>query len=444
MPTEALKIFGEMRQALKQIQPRNAPCRAPERSVLLFRKQNGRPRKLFRDFSGGNAYRAGVPAFVFKDDNSIFGEVVGQKLFSRLDDHFVADGFTLVVVGGKLLKHPHYFRRTFGEVHTYDLRRVVYAPRGVQPRRNLKHNVGRLHFLKIKRLFPHAINDVGVRLIYSLQAVMNYNSVVGNERNDVGDGGGGGNAYVAHGFGDSCSGFDDFEHDASAAIVPENSLLRFRIHDYRVRDFVLRFVVVGDDDVDTLRFDVFDFFNRRYSAIDAYDEIGRETFYLRFKRRNRYSVTLLVAVRDIKADEIVGCGKKLQKHCNRANAVAIVVAVNENTIVVFSCPIYSFHGFADAVDFKRRLHVVKFGIEKFLHFFGCIHTSFAQKLGDFRANARAFLKIFDFRTLHFGSLDEFYCHNFCLCVTISLRKKLPNKVAGQHVCCVILRLLGND
>ena len=117
-------------------------------------------------------------------------------------------------------------------------------------------------------------------------------------------------------------------------------------------------MVVGDDGVNASRFEILHFLDCRYARINGDNELRRMIRKDFFQCVDAYSVAVFVAVgNEVKHVEFVA--QIQHKRGYRANAVAVVVAVNKHFFFVFDCFSNTRDSLLHTVDFIRRREFVQ-------------------------------------------------------------------------------------
>ena len=167
---------------------------------------------------------------------------------------------------------------------------------------------------------------------------------------------------------------NDFKHKPGSAIVVKTLFLDFRVNYYTVGYFLLRFVVIRNYDVYSSAFKVFCFADGRNAAIHGNHQRWLVLFQKCVNSRQRDAIAVVDAVRN-KVSDFVCRTQKPAKHGGSAEAVAIVIAVDNNTFFVGNRLFYSFGNLCHARNRKRILQIVNGGIKKFYRLFRRVYTS---------------------------------------------------------------------
>ncbi len=190
------------------------------------------------------------------------------------------------------------------------------------------------------------------------QAVICDDSIVVFERHNVRDRGDCDNVKILASLFSAAESFHEFERNACAAQVVKAFSCHFWIDHDAIGDSLLRLVVVGDYGVYAAAFEIFYLVNGSYARVHRDDKRGRVFGQYLFKRVYADSVAVFVAVGDeIEHVELVLQIQHERGYC--ANAVAVVVAVDEHFFLALYGKAYSLRRFFHSVVHKGGRHFFK-------------------------------------------------------------------------------------
>ena len=396
VPSEALQQVAAVLDSLVDVEAGDRARRAGGQ-VARAGQHHGGAVVDFRQARGHDADDTLVPRLVVEHDGAAVGEV--RQL---LHDVVGLLGHGLVQVLARLVilvDLPGFLqcgREVLLRQQVHRLLAVLYASRGVDARPYLEDDVAHGDFLVRQPahvddgLHPHA--GVGVQL---LQPVVGQDAVFAHDghnvrrdahRHQVQQG----NEVVefnavAHG---EC--LHELEPHAAArqVLVGIRVVKAFGVEDgHGGRQFVIRHVVVADDEVDAFLTGI------RY-LLHGLDAAVQHDNQLHTRPRgivhalHRHSIALFIAVRDVIVDVGVILLDKLVDQRDGRGAVHVIVAVNQYPFLSAHCPVQAFHGYVHILHQERVVQFGELGAEEFPRRLDRGDATLHQQPRQYRADAQ--------------------------------------------------------
>ena len=405
-----------------QVEALHAAGAAGDEAVALGEHHRGLV-EGFHQAGGHNAHHALVPGGIVHDGHVLMGQGFAalhhlQGLLGNLPVY----GLALVVVVVDLFPYPDGRAVIRGGEQFHRQPAAFHAARRVDARSNLEHDVvyadmSRLQLGQVN----HGQQALARVLVQPLEAEVGQDAVLSRHGHQVrGDGN---HLQVQQGFqqGEVQAvllhiALGQLEAHAAAAEVVEGVVAVFPLgvqDGHRSGQFVLRQMVVADDDVDSLAAGIFHFLDGLDAAVQgnhqAYPVVRGPV-----QRLVGQAVALVVAVRDIE----IHLGRKLLQegvHLRYGGgAVHVVISVNQDFFFSRNGLVHPFHGLVHVLHQEGVVKVFQAGTEKAAGLFEGFDAALDQQIGQdpvyaqFRRQLRSLLRI---SSRNESPLSFRYAHN---------------------------------
>ena len=349
---EKLRMTGKQ---LKDVDARHRARRALISFRVLARKEDGGALELLDKPCRGDAEHPRLPLGVVQHDDACAVEIYASERPLRVSDHLFAYLLTAGVVAFQLLGEAFEHEIVLVDEKSHRLHRGAYAPRRVDARSEAEHDVLRGDLLTAREHLhspPRGTRE-------HPEPVPRYDAVVADERHDVRHRRDGADVEIILIFIPEERVYEPERHPR-AAVVRKTFARDLGVHDDAVRQLSLRLMVIGDDEVDAPFFQKLRLFHRRDAAVHRDDEVGTAVRYDALESGDVHAVAVRLTV----GDEVVRVRPAPEgehEDGDRRDAVAVVVAEDEDLLSLLYGAAHPCRRLAHAVDLEGRREGVKGG-----------------------------------------------------------------------------------